>query len=268
MLGTFENGLKFHDRSDTQKMISKNFANKKETRLDVLTFDCIKSALPDLLSGMSNSLCKISEIDNCLRGLIFDEEGWYTSGEIQLNDCIHTATSLLNHLFAKKVRRFEVKTASSLPLIMGAKQQIELVVIATIMHVYKALEDNLKGISLRSCISEDEQYARIEMAFEIANNVPGDLFVKSSHCEPDTENDNISLCNRIIKNHGGSVCYELLSGIGAEVIMEFPRLCTEGSSVTFENPGIEFMQGKDNCYRLNSPTNSPAYNQCNYIKKH
>jgi len=221
-------------------MISKNSVNKKETtRLDVLNFDHNKSTLPDFVSGISDNTCKINEIENSLCGLIFDEEGWDAPGEIQINDCIHTAASLLNHLFSKKIRRFEVKTASFLPSIIGIKQQLELMIISMIMHVHKVLGGNLKGISVRSCISKDEQYVRIEMAFEVVNNVPVDLFVKSSHCESDTENDNISLCNRVIKSHSGSVCYELLSGIGAEVIMEFPRFRTENSSDVFENSGTE-----------------------------
>lgn len=211
---------------DTSQIIKGYIKDINKLRLGGLPFHRIDNSFPDLLSGISNSAGKISGLINCLRDWIYSDCGCDIPTEIQLNDCIRNATSLIRCLITNKIERFELKTDSIIPQIFGIKQQIELVIIILIITVYKSAENNIKGLSVRSSINKDDHYSRLEMTFEFANDISVDLFTKLSRQKSFSVNDSIALCYQIIKNHKGNIRSGILPGIGAEIILEFPQIHT------------------------------------------
>lgn len=145
---------------------------------------------------------------------------------IDLNETILNALSLVKHEVASRSMEIEMELGEDLPMIHASKDHLQSVWINIILN---ALDSMVPG---KGKITISSSYANEEFKVKISDNGTGIAPDKVSRIfEPFfTTKDpgrgtglGLSICHRIVKQHGGIIQVDSLTGTGTKFTISLPR---------------------------------------------
>ncbi len=146
---------------------------------------------------------------------------------IDLNKVILSAYSLLKNPIQKRTKHFSMELRNDLPPISGSFQKLEQVMINLIQNAFEALSDNDKAIRISSRFDEAGDYIVIRIEDEgcgiSEESLPHiqDPFFTTKRSQGGV-GLGLSIATRIIRNHGGDLVFQSLSGTGTAVSVMLP----------------------------------------------
>ena len=145
---------------------------------------------------------------------------------IDLNETILNALSLVKHEAVTRSMDIEMDLAEDMPMIHASKDHLQSVWINIILNALDSMQPGKGSILIKST------YANDEFKVKISDNGVGIAPEKVSRIfEPFfTTKDpgrgtglGLSICHRIVKQHGGIIQVDSLSGTGTKFTISLPR---------------------------------------------
>lgn len=149
-----------------------------------------------------------------------------------LNDVLEKAIRLVGKQVRASTDRFSCDLADSLPLIRGAPQRIEQVLINLLINACQALPDKGRGLSLSTCYEPTQRLNKVIVRDE-GIGIPEqampyltDPFFTTRREQGGT-GLGLSVSARIVKEHGGTLQFESTPGSGTTVVLSLPVFCED-----------------------------------------
>lgn len=166
---------------------------------------------------------RASQVVKNLLGFARKEQ--YDFQNMDLNETIHNALSLVQHEINSRPIRIDLELEDNLPRLNGSKDHLQGVWINLVMNAIDAFEDQPGVIVINT------QYVNEEFRVTISDNAKGIPEEKLTRIfEPFyTTKDagkgtglGLSLCHRTVKQHGGIITAESKIGKGTKFIVTLP----------------------------------------------
>ena len=183
----------------------------------------MRENVPRLFSGIQEGSGRIKQIVNDLRDYVRQETSELNQ-EVDLNNVVTSALSLLSNMVKKSTDRFSVKAGNDLPLIRGNFQRLEQVVINLVQNACQALPDRTRAITIETRRDSDHVALRVEDEGVgiTRDNLPRimDPFFSTKH-DSGGVGLGLAISSTIVKQHGGTMQFTSEPGKGttAEVIL-------------------------------------------------
>jgi PAS domain S-box-containing protein len=195
-------------------------------QLGGIPYSEMRDVLPKLAAGISDASQRIKGIVGNLKDFARPED---PRGENpgQINDVVRSAVMLLNHEIMKGTNRFEMDLGKDLPPVIGSEQQLEQVVINLIQNALQALSSKGQGVCVRTM--RDPATGDVEvhvvdegigMSREVLERITEPFF--STRLDNGGLGLGLSICQSIVKRHGGVLRFESEVGKGTHAIVRFP----------------------------------------------
>ena len=191
-----------------------------------LSYVEMRGVVPILAEGISDAARRIKAIVGNLKDFARQGETEGHKPE-RINDIVRSAIMLMNHEIMKRTHRFEVTLGEDLPPVMGSGQQLEQVVINLLNNALQALTSSDQGVRVSTSRNPESGDVEVHIADEGIGMSPE---VQSRIAEPffSTRLDSgglglgLSICQSIVKGHGGAIRFESEVGRGTRVIVRLP----------------------------------------------
>jgi len=181
----------------------------------------------DLLKGIDEGSRRIEKLIASLRDFVRRDEGALDE-QVQLNAVVRSAVMIVENLIRKSTDFFSVKECSSLPTVSGNYHQLEQIVINLLTNACQALPSREKGIRIETISEESEGTVALTVTDDGVGIPPKDI---GRIMDPffTTKMDSggtglgLSVSQRIIQNHGGSISVSSEVGKGTAVTVRLRR---------------------------------------------
>lgn len=191
-----------------------------------LKFSKIRQSLPILLEGIEDGAHRIKRIVEELKDFArHNPEKNFK--EVNINDIINAAITLISNTIKKSTNKFELKLNDNIPVVNCNYQQIEQVVINLIQNSCHALKDKNHGITVKTDFDESQNEVIIQVEDEGCGIDKSNL-KKITDPFFTTKRDyggtglGLSVSNKIIMNHNGTLDFKSEIGIGTTAIIRLP----------------------------------------------
>ncbi|KAB0666280.1 response regulator [Oryzomonas japonica] len=155
------------------------------------------------------------------------------AGGCDINRAVTSAVTLLDHQIKRITDRFELELAPNLPPVRGYSQQIEQVLINLISNALQALPGRERGIVVSTARDGDRGGGVITIADEGRGMTRETLahltepFFSTRH-ESGGTGLGLSISDSILREHGGTLCFESEEGKGTRAIIHLPPCVVQG----------------------------------------
>jgi len=168
---------------------------------------------------------RASQVVRNLMGFARKEQ--YDFVAIDLNETILNALSLVKHELAS--RSMEIKTVleEDLPMIHASKDHLQSVWVNIILNALDSMESGKGVIQISTTFLDDEFKVRIS---DNGAGIPPDKVTKIFEPFFTTKDPGrgtglgLSICHRIVKQHGGFIQVDSLTGTGTTFTISLPRI--------------------------------------------
>lgn len=198
--------------------------------IDGFTYKELGGQINDLFSGISEGSERIKTIVNELKTFSGrNEETDYK--EIDINKSILSSTVLVSNLLKKSTRNFTIDL-DDVPPIWGNIQQIEQVIINLLQNACQALEIDTQAISISSRYNNEQNHIIVYVKDE-GRGIDKDNLEKIFDPFYTTNRDKggtglgLSICQKIVRDHKGTISFTSELNKGTEVTLKFPALMHE-----------------------------------------
>ncbi len=181
-----------------------------------------------LLPAIQDSGKRIKRIVDDLRDFSRQDEAGLNEA-VDLNRVAKTASRLVGNIVKQATDNFELNLAESLPLVRGVSGRLEQVVINLVLNSCQALEDRSEKISVTTKYDPLSQQLQLivadegcGMSAEVADHIL-EPFVTTKRNKGGT-GLGLSVSNRIIKEHHGSLKIVSELGQGTAIMMVLPTV--------------------------------------------
>jgi len=191
-----------------------------------LSYAEMREALPKLVAGITDASWRIKGIVGNLKDFARQDQPRGQRPE-RINDVVRAAVTILNHEIMKRTRRFEMELADDLPAVMASAQQLEQVVINLLQNALQALSSRHQSVRVRTVRSRRAGDVEIHvvdegigMSQETLARIMEPFF--STRLESGGLGLGLSICQSIVKSHGGELCFESDVGKGTRAVIQLP----------------------------------------------
>ncbi len=217
--GAWENAL---------PVLDQHYQNHGDFRLRGIPFAQARSMLPQLFDDILEGAQRIKRIVDELKDYARPQEG-RPKEQVDVNVAVQSAITLLHTFIYKRARDFSVEHADDLPQIQGSAQRIEQVIINLLQNACEALEDNTKGVSVKTSRDEQEEGVVITVVDE-GTGIPEEDLRHLTDPFFTTKRDiggtglGLSIAARIVREHNGTLSFKRRPGGGtiATVFLPLP----------------------------------------------
>ena len=190
-----------------------------------LRFSRMRDRVPVLLSGISDGARRIKTTVEELRGFSQQEPPGLIE-EVNLNDVVRAASTLLGNMIRKATRSFVIMTADDLPPVRGSFRRLEQVVINLIQNACQALTSREQGIHITTALDTGTLHITLTVRDE-GSGIQDDVMPRIMDPFFTTKRDSggtglgLSISEKIIRDHGGTLSFvsELGHGTTATVVL-------------------------------------------------
>lgn len=209
-------------------LFEKRYEQEGDFLIGRMHYSRVREKLPDLLTGMLDGSRRIKQIVADLKRFAVPEPE-ELSQEVDLEQVVHTAASLLGNLIEKSCSRFTITSEKALPGIKGNAQRLEQVVINLLHNSCMALGDPKQTISVRIGRTDGQDALFIEVRDEGEGIPPENLkqitdpFFTTRRSSGGT-GLGLAVSYRIVRKHGGRLEFHSQPGKGttARVLLPIP----------------------------------------------
>lgn len=216
---------------DTERILEEYYAVHGDFTIGGLPYTEMRDEIPRILDEMQDGAKRIKRIVNDLKDFarrddVADKE------RIGLNTVVQTALRLADPTIRMATNRLHVDYAEGIPPVRGNSQRIEQVVVNLILNACQALPDADRGISISTRYNRTTVSAILVVRDEGVGIAPENL---SRLTDPffTTKRESggtglgLSVSDGIIKEHGGHLYFESISGSGTTVTLTLPVIKEE-----------------------------------------
>lgn len=218
---------------DAEEVLEAHYQNHGDFYLGGLLYSRMREVVPSMLEDMLAGTHRIRRIVDDLRDFARQTPSELTE-QVDLNEVVATAIRLVDNSIRQSCDEFSVSYADSLPLFSGNAQRIEQVVINLIVNACQALTSPDQAIRIRTFRNADAQIC-LEVidcgqGIEEENLARlGDPFFTTRREQGGT-GLGLSVSQRIIQEHGGSLAYDSVPGRGTRVRLTLNPILTGSKS--------------------------------------
>ena len=192
-----------------------------------IPFSEMRKEIPELFDGIEDGSKRIRQIilnmKNYARKNTLD-----MNQKVDLREVIRAAVGLLSHQIKKSTDVMSVRCPNDLPVVRGNRQRLEQVIVNLVQNACQSLANRTKGIDIQ-VVSEPEKN---EIALCVADEGTGirpehldfifDPFF-STKGETGGTGLGLSVCQSIVKEHGGRLEFSSEIGKGTRACVRLPQ---------------------------------------------
>jgi PAS domain S-box-containing protein len=194
-----------------------------------IPFPEMREAIPRLLHGISDGALRIKTIVENLKDFTRNGKSPGVSCVVHVNDVVRKAVGIVNHEILKGTRDFRVEYGKDIPPVTGCAQELEQVVINLVNNALQALPGPSAGIRIatffepeRECVSIAVRDEGRGMTKEVLDRLAEPFF--TTRQDAGGLGLGLSICQSILKEHGGALRFESEPGRGTTATIRLPAL--------------------------------------------
>jgi PAS domain S-box-containing protein len=203
---------------DSLKALKEHHPEGEEFYIAGLPFAELDAHCRRLFEGIVEGSRRVNDIVQNMKGFARQERRAELR-EVDVNEVARSAVSLMHHELIRFTDNFHLELAEPAPLVMGHGQQLGQVIINLLMNACQALPGRQAGIWLSTAFDREKDMVAIAVRDEGSG-------MSKEECrrimEPffTTKLDNggtglgLSISESIVKEHGGTLEYDSVSGSG------------------------------------------------------
>ena len=182
------------------------------------------SEVGEMIDDIEHGAERIRGIVTELRGFALDHD----PGErapLSLSDVVRSSLRLLHNHIRKATTRFSMHLASDLPLVAGNARRLEQVLVNLIINACQALEDDRRGITIETGVTDTHVYARV---IDEGRGIAPDDLPKITEPFFTTKRAaggsglGLAVSERIAQEHDGQLAFESEPGAGTTATLFIP----------------------------------------------
>jgi len=226
---------------DTASSILKSwFEEHGDFDLGGLPYTEMRDVMPRLIQGTHDS-------SNLIKGIVDDLKDFYREqdttkvSDIDLNDVVRNAISLLGSQATQYIGRVEVDLEEELPCVPGNHQKLVQVVVNLLMNSFESLEKKRAKVYVKTFIDDDSMTILLVrdqgkgMTKESLANALEPFY--TTKAESGGTGLGLSITDSLLQEHGADLRIESTLGKGTVVTVTFPN--AEGSSEGEEQSNVQ-----------------------------
>ncbi|MEL0612108.1 transporter substrate-binding domain-containing protein [Marinomonas arenicola] len=211
---------------DSEEAYDAYYRDHGDFDLGGLPYSRMREKIPYMLEDIATGAQRIRRIVDDLRD--FARQGPLDlSEQVDLNLVAEVSIRLVDNTIKQSTFTFSTKLSKSLPKILGNKQKIEQVVINLIVNACQALSSQKEGIKVISYYNEERAMVCLEVQDQ-GRGIEPDNLSKLNDPFFTTKRDQggmglgLSVSSGIVQEHGGTLEYESVLGLGTRAILSLP----------------------------------------------
>jgi PAS domain S-box-containing protein len=194
--------------------------------IGAMTYGGMRRRVPQVLNGILDSTRRIKTIVGDLKDFA-RQQPTALNGTVNVNDCVQRAVGLTDNLVKKSTNRFQVACTEGLPAVKGNRQRIEQVVINLLLNACQAAADPDLPIEVatgrtgaKGTIFVQVRDRGVGMSAETLERITDPFF--TTRREAGGTGLGLAICDRIARDHGGSLSFRSRPGAGTIARLTLP----------------------------------------------
>lgn len=211
---------------DAEPILEKHYRNHGDFPFGGLPYSKMRDELPEMIDDLLESARRIKRIVDDLKNFTRRDDASFEE-TLDLNELVQTSLRLMGTMLRDSTQNFSAQYADALPKIKGNGQRIEQVVVNLLMNACQALEDKSQRITVQT--SFDEQKGMVELLVEdegVGIQPEHVIHLTSPFFTTKREKGGtglgLSLSERIVTGHGGTLTFDSEQGKGTTVRVALP----------------------------------------------
>ncbi|MHC1697314.1 MAG: response regulator [Geobacteraceae bacterium] len=213
---------------DAEPILEKHYRDLGDFKFGGLPYSKMRDEIPEMYDELLGCSRRIKRIVEDLKNFARRDDAGLEE-TLDLNELVRTSLRLVGTMLRESTDNFSARYGDGLPKIKGNGQRIEQVVVNLLMNACQALESTAQGISVRT--SFDEQRGMVELLVqdegvgvkpEHVSHLTSPFFTTKR--EQGGTGLGLSLSERIVTGHGGSLSFASEYGKGTTVRLALPVL--------------------------------------------
>lgn len=213
---------------DAEPILEKHYRDQGDFPFGGLPYSKMRQEIPEMYDELLGCSRRIKRIVDDLKNFARRDDAGLDE-TLDLNELVQTSLRLVGTMLRESTDNFSARYGDSLPKFKGNGQRIEQVVVNLLLNACQALEDTSQGISVQTCFDELsgmlELFVRDEgvgIRPEHVSHLTSPFFTTKR--EQGGTGLGLSLSERIVTGHGGSLSFSSEYGDGTTVRLALPAL--------------------------------------------
>jgi PAS domain S-box-containing protein len=214
--------------SGSQPVLDAYHRDKGEFFVGRFRYSLLRDRMDELLDGVSEGADRIKRIVNNLKDFARPDPSTMDE-RVDVNRVLADTAALLSNPIKKATAHFQVRYGKDLPEITGSPQKLEQVLVNLIQNALESLPDRDGGVH----VSTRHDRRRGEVIVQIKDQgrgIPADQLARitdpfyTSRRREGGSGLGLSIAERIVKDHGGTLAFSSRVGKGTtvKVILKVP----------------------------------------------
>ncbi|GAC1466093.1 MAG: transporter substrate-binding domain-containing protein [Desulfuromonadaceae bacterium] len=211
---------------DAEPILEEYYTTHGDFDFAGLRYSRLREALPVLMKQMLEGSRRVKVIVEDLKDFARQQDPGLTL-DVDLNETLRTALRLIDNLIEKSTDHFSVGYGDYIPRVLGNAQRIEQVIINLVMNACQSLPGPDRAISLATFVDHEENVVVLEVRDEgtgiSSEHLPHltDPFFTTKR-ESGGTGLGLSVSAGIVKEHGGTLTFTSVQGMGTTARLTLP----------------------------------------------
>ena len=193
----------------------------------------IREEIPRLFDGIEDGSRRIRQIILNMKDYV-RKDTLDMDQEVDVGEMIQASLGLLSHQIKKSAKSVTIQCPKDLPPVRGNRQRLEQVMVNLIQNACQSLADREKGISISASFEGRNRDVVVDVEDERTGIRPEDLeHIFDPFFTTKTEMGGtglgLSVCQSIVKEHGGRLEFTSEMGEGTNARLSLPAIRRETS---------------------------------------
>jgi polar amino acid transport system substrate-binding protein len=211
---------------DAEPILEKHYREHGDFPFAGLSYSKMREEIPAMYEELQESARRIRRIVEDLKNFA-RRDGASCDESLDLNELVQTAIRLVGTMLRDATHHFSVNYADTLPKIKGNGQRIEQVVVNLLMNACQAVEDKSGRIVVQTSFDEQKDMVEVLVEDEGVGIRPEHIIHLTSPFfttkrEKGGTGLGLSLSERIVTGHGGTLTFASEYGKGTTVRLALP----------------------------------------------
>jgi signal transduction histidine kinase/FixJ family two-component response regulator len=212
--------------ADARPILEAQFRSRGDFPFGGVGYSRIREQLPLLMEEMLDGARRIRQIVDDLKDFARGGQG-DDLREFDLNGAVSRAIRLVDNQIRKSTDCFVCRYSPGLPPVRGNSQRIEQVLVNLLLNACQALPDKTKGLQVAVQFDARANLCQVTVRDEGVGIPPENLphltdpFFTTRRASGGT-GLGLSVSDRIVREHGGSLQFDSRPGEGTTVILSLP----------------------------------------------
>lgn len=196
-----------------------------------LPYSQMQREVPYMLDEMHDAAKRIKRIVEDLKQFSRQSDAGF--GErVDINEVVRTSMRLIGTSLQKATNRYNVHYTGNLPHVKGSFQRLEQVVVNLVLNACQSLDSQEQGVFISTLYTASTDSVIIQVQDEGAGILPEHLprltdpFFTTKR-ETGGTGLGLSISAGIIREHGGTIAFTSLPGVGTTVTVTLPAAASE-----------------------------------------